>query len=137
LHSVTDFEYRRWITPRQAVKMASLGGAKGLGIADQVGSLEVGKDADLVLYDLTTLSLLPRTDPIGLLVLGRPVQAVDSVWVRGDRVVLEGKPVYVNLAGLREQLFERSQWIGDRVYKTMDQFEDQYRQIMNLQNSKS
>jgi cytosine/adenosine deaminase-related metal-dependent hydrolase len=133
LHSITDFDYRRWITPRQAVEMASLGGAMGLGIADQVGSLAVGKQADLVLYDLTSLSLLPRTDPIGLLILGRPTQAVDSAWVKGDRVVAEGKPVHVNLDELRQQLFERSQWTGDRISKTVPQFEVHYRSIMNLQ----
>jgi cytosine/adenosine deaminase-related metal-dependent hydrolase len=78
LHNVTDFDYQHWITPRQAVEMASLGGAKGLNMADELGSLTVGKKADLVLYDLTSLSLLPRTDPIGLLVLGRPTNVVDS-----------------------------------------------------------
>ena len=42
--------------------MASSGGAKGLNMAELV-SLTVGKKADLVLYDLTSLSLLPRTEP--------------------------------------------------------------------------
>ena len=79
LHNVTDLDYRHWLTPRQALEMASLGGVKGLNMADQLGSLSVGKKADLVLYDLTNLSLLPRTDPIGLLVLGRPTNVVDSV----------------------------------------------------------
>ncbi len=74
LHNVTDSDYQHWITPRQAVEMASLGGAKGLNLADKLGSLTVGKQADLVLYDLTNLSLLPRTDPIGLLVLGSSYQ---------------------------------------------------------------
>ncbi|HSF74227.1 MAG TPA: amidohydrolase family protein [Microcoleus sp.] len=79
LHKITDLDYRQWITPRQSVDMASLGGAKGLNAADEIGSLTVGKKADFVLYDLTSLSLLPRTDPIGLLILGRPTDAVDSV----------------------------------------------------------
>ncbi|MCC5626562.1 amidohydrolase [Nostoc sp. CHAB 5715] len=87
LHNVTGSDYQHWITPRQAVEMASLGGAKGLNIADKLGSLTVGKQADLVLYDLTNLSLLPRTDPIGLLVLGRPTNVVNSVWVNGKQIV--------------------------------------------------
>ncbi len=49
LHNITDFDYRQWITPRQAVEMASLGGAKGLNLSAQLGSLTVGKKADLVL----------------------------------------------------------------------------------------
>jgi cytosine/adenosine deaminase-related metal-dependent hydrolase len=90
LHNITDLDYRQWITPRQSVEMASLGGAKGLNLADEMGSLTVGKKADFVLYDLTSLSLLPRTDPIGLLILGRPTNAVDSVWVNRKVMNLQG-----------------------------------------------
>ncbi|MCJ2544080.1 amidohydrolase family protein [Thermostichus vulcanus] len=71
--------------------MAALGGAKGLCLEQETGSLTVGKSADLVLCDLTQLSLLPRTDPIGLLVLGRPSRVVDSVWVRGKRRIEAGQ----------------------------------------------
>ncbi|HEY9647912.1 MAG TPA: amidohydrolase, partial [Chroococcidiopsis sp.] len=64
LHNVTDFDYYNWITPRQAIAMAALGGAKGLGMDAHMGSITVGKKADLVLYDLNSLSLLPKTDPV-------------------------------------------------------------------------
>ena len=72
--------------------MAAIGGFTGVNLADQVGSLTVGKQADLVLYDLKNLSLLPRTDPVKLLVLGRPNAAVDRVWVRGRQVVAGWHP---------------------------------------------
>lgn len=132
LHNVTEFDYHRWITPRQAVQMAAAGGAKGLGMADQFGSLTIGQQADLVLYDLTSLSLLPRTDPIGLLVLGRPTQAVDSVWVRGNRIVANGNVTTIDVEGLRQSLFERSQWTSKRQSKTVSQIETHYRSIMQL-----
>jgi len=131
LHNTTDAEYLHWITPRQAVEMASLGGAKGLNQAEQLGSLEVGKRADLVLYDLTSLSLLPRTDPIGLLVLGRPAQAVHSVWVQGEHIVANGKLTTVDVDDLRQQLFDRSQWQTNRqphIY----QIEAHYRTVIGL-----
>ena len=60
LHNVTDLDYQHWITPRESIKMASLGGAKGLDLGEEIGSLTVGKKADLVMYDLTNLSLLDR-----------------------------------------------------------------------------
>ncbi len=132
LHNVTDLDYRHWITPRQAVEMAALGGATGLGMADQIGSLTVGKQADLVLYDLKHLSLLPQTDPIGLLVLGRPTNVVDSAWVRGDRVVANGKLANVNVDELREALFQRSQRSVNRQSPTAQQVEGHYRAVMNL-----
>lgn len=132
LHNVTDLEYQDWISPRRAIEMATLGGAQGLGLNHEIGSLSVGKQADLVLYDLTQLSLLPRTDPIGLLVLGRPTQVVDSVWVGGDRVVSSGQVLTLSVDTLRQQLFERSQWMFNRQSATTDPFESHYRSVMNL-----
>jgi cytosine/adenosine deaminase-related metal-dependent hydrolase len=92
----------------------------------------VGKQADLVLYDLKNLSLLPRTDPIGLLVLGRPTQAVDSAWVQGNRIVADGKVTTIDVNNLRKELFERSQWASDRPSKTLQQVETHYRSVLNL-----
>jgi len=134
LHSVTDFDYRHWISPRQAVTMASFGGACGLGMASELGSLTVGKQADLVLYDLTNLSLLPRTDPIGLLVLGRPTQVVDRVWVQGELVIANGTSTRINVVDLRQHLFERSQWVSDRQSSMRQKLEAHYRSVMHLPN---
>ncbi|MEH2415283.1 amidohydrolase [Nostoc sp.] len=132
LHNVTDSDYQHWITPRQAVEMASLGGAKGLNIADKLGSLTVCKQADLVLYDLTNLSLLPRTDPIGLLVLGRPTNVVNSAWVNGKQIVADGKVTTINVDDLRQELFNRSQWETKRKSETVAQIEAHYRTVMGL-----
>jgi cytosine/adenosine deaminase-related metal-dependent hydrolase len=132
LHNTTDFEYRHWITPREAVEMAALGGATGLNAADQIGSLTVGKQADLVLYDLRSLSLLPRTDPIGLLVLGRPTQAVHSVWVNGRQVVAQGELCTIDVNQLRQELFERSAWQSPRQSAMRQSMEFRYRELMGL-----
>ncbi|MEH1885781.1 MULTISPECIES: amidohydrolase [unclassified Nostoc] len=132
LHNVTDLDYQHWITPRQAVEMASLGGAKGLNVADKLGSITIGKQADLVLYDLTNLSLLPRTDPIGLLVLGRPTNVVDSLWVNGKQIVADGKVTTINVDELRQELFNRSQWETKRKSQTVAQIEAHYRTVMGL-----
>jgi cytosine/adenosine deaminase-related metal-dependent hydrolase len=132
LHNVTDFDYHHWMTPRQAVEMASYGGAKGLNLSDRVGTLKVGQEADLVLYDLTSLSLLPRTDPIGLLVLGRPQQVVHSVWVKGDRIVADGQITTVDVPSLRQRLFERSEWTVNRQSSQMQAMEAHYRSVMGL-----
>jgi cytosine/adenosine deaminase-related metal-dependent hydrolase len=132
LHNITDFDYRHWMTPREAVEVAAIGGATGLGMADEIGSLSIGKQADLVLYDLKNLSLLPRTDPIGLLVLGRPTQAVDSVWVRGNRIVANGNVTTINVDDLRQNLFDRSQWITNRQSTKIAEVEAHYRSVMSL-----
>ncbi|MDZ8028981.1 MAG: amidohydrolase [Nostoc sp. DedQUE11] len=132
LHNVTDLDYQHWITPRKSVEMASLGGAKGLNFADRLGSLTVGKQADLVLYDLTNLSLLPRTDPIGLLVLGRPSNVVHSAWVNGKQIIADGKFTTINVDELRQELFNRSEWETKRKSETVAQIEAHYRKVMGL-----
>ncbi len=132
LHNVTDFDYQHWITPRLAVEMAALGGAIGLNMGDELGSLDIDKKADLVLYDLTNLSLLPRTDPIGLLVLGRPTNIVDSAWVNGKQIVAEGKVTTIDVDNLRQELFKHSEWQRARKSKGVAQLEAHYRLVMGL-----
>jgi cytosine/adenosine deaminase-related metal-dependent hydrolase len=132
LHNITDLDYQHWITPRESIKMASLGGAKGLNLGEQIGSLTVGKKADLVMYDLTSLSLLPRTDPVGLLVLGRPTNVVDSVWVNGELIVANGKVKNIDVDSLRQELFKHSQWQTKRKSKTVKEIEAHYRGVMEL-----
>lgn len=66
--------------------------------------------ADVTLWDLGSLALLPRTDPLSLLVLGSRSQApsagsaLHSCWVAGRRIVAEGEPCGVDLHALRTLL---------------------------------
>lgn len=132
LHNVTDFDYQHWITPRQSVEMAAFGGAIGLNTGNDLGAIAVGKIADLVLYDLTSLSLLPRTDPIGLLVLGRPTNIVDSAWVNGKQIVANGQVTTIDVNNLRQELFKHSQWQTKRKSETVAELETHYRLVMDL-----
>lgn len=132
LHNTTDTNYHNWITPRKSVEMASLGGAKGLNVADKLGSITLGKQADLVMYDLTSLSLLPRTDPLGLLVLGRPTNVVHSAWVTGKQIVSNGQVNTIKVDDLRQELFKRSQWETKRKSPTVGEIETHYRQVMDI-----
>jgi cytosine/adenosine deaminase-related metal-dependent hydrolase len=84
------------------------------------------------MYDLTSLSLLPRTDPVGLLVLGRPTNVVDSVWVNGKQIVADGKVKNINVDNLRQELFKHSQWQTKRKSKTVKEIEAHYRGVMEL-----
>ena len=51
-----------------ALRMATLNGARALGLDDEIGSLEVGKQADLVAVDLAGVETLPMYDPVSHLV---------------------------------------------------------------------
>lgn len=73
-----------------AVHMATLAGARALGMGDVTGSLRPGKQADIVAVDLGSVGAQPLFDPASHLVyvLGR--EHVRNVWVAGRQVVSEG-----------------------------------------------
>ena len=78
------------VTAEQALEMATLGGAKALGTADSVGSLEPGKLADIILIDMNDIGFTPVTNPVSNLVYSGSGDAVDSVIVNG-KLLMRGK----------------------------------------------
>lgn len=74
---------------REVFRLATLGGARALGLADQIGSLEVGKQADLVLLDLDTPEAQPLYDVYSHLVYALRGAAVRSVVVAGRLILHE------------------------------------------------
>jgi cytosine/adenosine deaminase-related metal-dependent hydrolase len=76
------------LTARQSLRMATLGGARCLGRQDELGSLEVGKLADLALWTIDGLPGAGIEDPLCTLVFGTPV--LDRLYVNGDLVVADG-----------------------------------------------
>jgi 5-methylthioadenosine/S-adenosylhomocysteine deaminase len=74
----------------QALEVATLGGARALGLDGEIGSLVTGKQADIVAVDLSALAASPCYDPISHLVHAVGRDAVSDVWVAGRRVVSDG-----------------------------------------------
>ncbi len=70
-----------------ALRMATLNGARALGLDAQIGSLTPGKCADIVAVDLSQLNTLPCFDPIASLVYSAGREAVSHVWVNGELLV--------------------------------------------------
>lgn len=73
----------------QALRMATIDGARALGLGDQIGSLEPGKWADLALVDLDQPHLTPRFDIYSLLVYAAKASDVDTVFIHGRPVLQE------------------------------------------------
>ena len=71
----------------EALAMVTLNAARALGMSDRLGSITVGKDADLAAVDLGALELQPCFDPRSHLVYAAGRQHVTDVWVRGRRVL--------------------------------------------------
>jgi 5-methylthioadenosine/S-adenosylhomocysteine deaminase len=86
LHKVMNLD-ASVITSLDVLKMATIGGAKSVGLERKVGSLESGKKADLILVNLDTPHLRPLNDVISTLVYCANGGDVDTVMVDGKIVV--------------------------------------------------
>jgi cytosine/adenosine deaminase-related metal-dependent hydrolase len=78
--------------PEQVLEMATLHGARALGLGDEIGSLEPGKRADLVIFDLDQPEWRPLLDPVNTLVYSASGASVQTVMVDG-RLVLDDRRV--------------------------------------------
>ncbi len=78
------------------LRAATAGGATALGLGDDIGSIEVGKRADLVAVDLDRPHLQPVYDPCSALVYAAGRADVRHVWVDGVAVVADGRPTRVD-----------------------------------------
>lgn len=91
------------MTVRDALEMATLGGASVLGRADEIGSVEPGKLADLALWRLDTLGHADVADPVAALVLGAP-PPLELLLVHGRPVVERGRVVTVDADTLAREV---------------------------------
>jgi 5-methylthioadenosine/S-adenosylhomocysteine deaminase len=77
----------QYLPAHQALEMATLSGAKALGLAEVTGSLEVGKWADMTAIDLSHPACQPVYDPISQIIYAATRQQVSDVWVAGNQLV--------------------------------------------------
>jgi 5-methylthioadenosine/S-adenosylhomocysteine deaminase len=84
------------ITAEQAFEMATLGAARALGLEQEIGSLEVGKRADLVIADLRTSHASPVHHPLSSLVYSAIGAEVETVIIDGHVVMEGGRVLTVN-----------------------------------------
>lgn len=71
----------------RALRMATLNGARALGIEHHAGSLELGKAADMVAFDLSGLAQQPIYDPVSQLIYASGRDCVQHVWVAGKQLL--------------------------------------------------
>lgn len=90
-----------------ALRMATLDGARALGLTQAVGSLVPGKEADMVAVDLSFPESQPVHHPISQLVYAVGRRQVSHVWIAGRPVLLEGRLITVDLDKIRA---DAEQW---------------------------
>jgi 5-methylthioadenosine/S-adenosylhomocysteine deaminase len=86
---------------RTALRMATINGARALGLGAEIGSLERGKAADLVCVDLSALEHQPVLDPLSELVYAASRHDVTDVWVAGEHLVADRTLLRLDVAEIR------------------------------------
>lgn len=86
------------ITPREALKWATLDSARALKLDKKIGSLSPGKQADLIMIKKTDLNLFPANNPIETIVFQANQSNVDTVMIAGEIKKQNGKLKYKNIA---------------------------------------
>jgi cytosine/adenosine deaminase-related metal-dependent hydrolase len=94
------------MTAPEVLRMATIDGARALGLHDVTGSLEPGKEADVVLLDGRTPALAVTHDPYQAVAYCTTSRAVSDVWIQGERVLVAGRPTRIDLDAVIDEARE-------------------------------
>ena len=100
------------MSAEKVVNMATLGGAKALGMDNTLGTLEVGKKADIILFDPARIRSIPMHDPLASIVYSASAENIDTTIVNGKVVYSKG----VFSCGIDEEQLHRQ--VMDEMQKT-------------------
>ena len=98
-------ENEQRLTAKDAIKMATINGAKLLGLQDKIGSIEIGKDADIILVNikenLDNITMLPNLNKIANLVYNTSGKNVDTTIIKGN-VLMENRKIQIDGIDINE-----------------------------------
>jgi 5-methylthioadenosine/S-adenosylhomocysteine deaminase len=103
LHNITTPDYGAWLSADEVLRAATVGGAYSALLEDEVGSLEPGKKADLVIMDLRNANFVPLNDARNHLVYCENGRSVETVIVDGEVVVRDGRLTKVDENALLDE----------------------------------
>lgn len=92
------------VSATQALEMATINGAKALGLEQQIGSLQIGKAADIVAIDLSEIETQPIFHPIAQIVYAATRHQVSDVWVAGKQLLKNRQLTQIDLAELKQRV---------------------------------
>lgn len=94
-----DVAFAPTLTHRDILEFATIDGARACGLDRKVGSITLGKDADIVLVRTDRINVAPLIDPIATLVICADTSNIDSVFVAGKPVKRNGELVGADVGG--------------------------------------
>ena len=89
------------VKAEEALSMATINGARLLGLDKRIGSLEIGKCADIIAVDLSGISFQPIYNPISQLIYAASGQDVTHTWINGECLYKDKRYTKLNLAQLK------------------------------------
>jgi cytosine/adenosine deaminase-related metal-dependent hydrolase len=98
-----------------ALRMATIHGARALGLGAEIGSIEVGKRADLTLLDLNRLHTTPRPDLVSTIVYAAEAADVETVVIDGRVVMREGRLLTLDETEVMAQAREQAQQLATTI----------------------
>lgn len=105
---------------RDVVAMATIEGAEALGLGGVTGSLEAGKEADIVIVETDAVNMFPVYDPYSALVYSANAANVRDVYVAGRQLVKDKQLVYEDLPMIRERLASKMEQTAFRRERVLN-----------------
>ena len=106
-----EADMQKPLSSAAALRMATLGGAETLGLESEIGSLSVGKQADIIAIDAQTPSLQPLQSITRQLVNSGANAPVSHVWIAGQSKVSDGQLVDID----QNAVLAKSDWWKKKI----------------------
>jgi 5-methylthioadenosine/S-adenosylhomocysteine deaminase len=119
-------------TTKDALAWATSGGAAAVSLSDSIGTIEIGKRADIILFRTKRLNMAPMSDPATTIVMHARSSDIDTVIVDGRVRVKKGELVGIDTENLINRLEQSRRSILDRVQQTHTEQSDMGRAYESL-----
>ena len=113
-HALANEAGKPGITMRDVLCYATMEGARANGLEDKVGSLTVGKAADLIMLRTDKINVIPINDPVAAVVAGMDTSNVDSVFIAGRAMKRAGKLLHVDWPAVRRMVLESRDYVVEK-----------------------
>lgn len=118
-HFGAPYQDQSVTSPLEVLEMATIGGARVVGLDKEIGSLEMGKRADLICLDKTGLHTLPGPDPVLTVVKCLSGADVKTVVINGQVVMEEGTILTVDEKELKKEVAARAKHLQERFLEEL------------------
>ncbi len=135
VHKVTQPDYNRWPSAGQIIDNAVKGGARSLMREDEIGSVEPGKKADLLMFDLSAYSFTPLNDIKNHIVYCENGSHIKNVMIGGVMVMKDGELTTIDERAVLSELREMNKEFSERYKKVLPLSDEIFRYIDQSYNT--